>query len=192
MAVRYLDDATATVAIGGGWRPEIVEHYQQQWNQIAPTGFGQMFSNSINQSRELWMSEDAISRQSAALRVIHATNLPDCYRPIVDIDYIQLATPIMREAIMAHPEIRRAYDNMQIEGFGGNFAGADYSLGTDHQVYQSVMNGEMDDDGYCTTYVDVDDMEYGDQLAVQVTWESTLKYIEANDEDPTSPLGNAL
>lgn len=118
------------------------------------------------------------------------------------IEQIQTANPVMQRYIMAEPRLRDMFFKSSVEGYADsytNFHGD--AIGVKHYDYRRVVDGmlmEQPDETYqvSTFYEEIPEGDSELTLHQKVdllrTWNLVNVALDANEMDPTSPVGNML
>lgn len=136
----------------------------------------------------------------AAARMVSSLWKANIFRELNTIADMQHAPPVMREFIMAEPEIRTMYHRQQIEGYNGWYVDNEPGVvGEDHYQYRRVVDGIALDQGdkwVATNYIeDVlpgHELDVAQQTVVLNTWDNIKAKILEGGDDPTSRWNAAL
>lgn len=117
------------------------------------------------------------------------------------IEQLQAANPIMQRYIMAEPRLRDMYLNQSVEGYAGSYENyhAD-TIGLSHYDYRRVTDEivMVNETGYefnkfYELIPDQDkELEFFEKVDIIRTWNLVNQSLDANEMDPTSPIGNIL
>lgn len=117
------------------------------------------------------------------------------------IEQLQVANPVMQRYIMAEPRLRDMYLNQSVEGYAGsyeNFHGD--AIGAGHYDYRRVTDGIVmvqEDHAVVNEFYELipdtdKELDFFQKADVIRTWNMVNRALDANETDPTSPIGNIL
>lgn len=194
-------------AYGGGLPDqESVAWLQQQQEKLYQT-IPQTVSNFFQKSRDYFQ---VLSNTQAAQMMRNLRNKVEgiwSYNdviPLLTLEQIQTASPIMQRYVMAQPDLRRRYLNQEVDGYSDTYVNHQGdTIGAAQYDYRQVMSGILElgagehDDWVVNYYFEP--MEAGEKeltlnqkVDVLRTWEHVKVLLEEGGEDPTSLYGNHL
>lgn len=188
----------------GDYHPNTIKLLNEQSNSgllsERLTDAGKAFVSQVSDFVEKIDFNNTLRVMKAAARMVNSLWKPNIFRVLEDISDMQHAPPVMRQFIMAAPEIRNLYHKQQIEGYNGWYVDNEPGkVGEDHYDFRRVMDGIVRDDGdkwFCNSYQeDVhegDNLDLPEQTAVLVSWDNVYKKILEGGDDPTSRWNAAL
>lgn len=151
--------------------------------------------NAVNSDEANILAEAVLSQVDSMMGL-------DIIEPLLTLEHLQTAKPIMQGWIMTDPTIRQAWYDGKIEGYSDTYvddqAGA---VGHEHTAYQYLMNGvfvphETQSHQY-SLYYDRDNSK-DNMLTIRKlsdiveTQEAAVRALEAGEQDPTSQYGASL
>lgn len=162
----------------------------------ALTDAGRGFLSGVQQLYDRLSGSTAMRIARAAKRAAGSIWQSDEIRYLASIGEMQHAPLVMQRYILAHPYIRKLYQEQRIEGYSGSYRDPfPEDRGENHYDYRRVMSGvvEEDDDGgwSATTYYDEllpddYDLSLEEQVDIIDTQENVIAAIKKGGEDPTS------
>lgn len=117
------------------------------------------------------------------------------------IEQLQVANPVMQRYIMAEPRLRELYLNESVEGYNDSYVNHHGdSLGTKHYDYRRVTDGVVivhDDHAIVNEFYELipdtdKELDIFEKADIIRTWNMVNRALDANEMDPTSPIGNLL
>ncbi len=115
---------------------------------------------------------------------------------------LQNATGVMRDYILANPEVRALVEDKTFEGYGGEVSKFNTGIGRDNLYYRRAMNGVLDvrkeEDvakasfSYYHDSVSSNELSQRERVNIQQTWRAAQYHIAAGLFDITSPSGRKL
>lgn len=183
-----------------------MEYLQAQMSMMS--NFGSSVSSRLMQIAENsydyitdYISNFDITQELQNLGLLQSVNE---ILPLVTLEQLQNANPLMMRYIMAEPTTRQNFLDGNIYGYGDQYNNFTQSLsdgvGDDDYDYRRVMNGvfvlnEGDEDTYYRKHY-FEDLVEGDRpltidesLAIQETWLWQKHYALMNEIDFTKPGG---
>lgn len=145
-------------------------------------------SDAVQALRNLTFKKDSIYESNQ----IHRINT---------IEGLQTANPINQRWLMAFPELRERYLTNTLEGYGESYNNVFGDvIGSEHYDYRRVMNGVMTPvvptetiHNYYEPLPDGEiELTIHQKADIINNWNLASNYLDANEMDPTSPLGNLL
>lgn len=147
----------------------------------------------------------AVRAAKAALRMAKGITRPNVISPLLTLEDVRSAQPIMQRYIMACPEIRELYNNQRCDGYSDTYIDAfPGAIGETHYDYWKVMSGiineYVDENGEDTWKVNIygydlepndTELTFDDKVDILSTWEIVRLAIEAT-EDCTSVYNGRL
>lgn len=118
------------------------------------------------------------------------------------IESLQTANVVQQRYIMAEPRLRDLYLNNSVEGYADTYTNYHGSaIGEQHYDYRRVTDGmmmETKDENFVVNsfYEEIPEGDFELTLHQKVdilrTWNMVNVALDANEMDPTSPVGNML
>lgn len=175
----------------------------QKLQQLASSG-GEMLQGIYHTAMQKWneFQNGASARIAQAARRAVAAQIGDVFTiyPMLSLEMVQQASPIMQRWVMAMPDVRTLHHRNACSAYDGNFI--DHypgQSGMNHYDYRRVMDGvvvQTDTHAYSTTiseelYEGDPLLSFRQQVDILDTWEAMKQYIEMG-YDPTSPTNAKL
>ena len=178
-------------------------YVQRQFEQFSNTltDAGRRFMENAKQVYQQVAESDAANLARLAIRNAKALFQGNHILPLLDIDAIQTAAPLMQRYIMAQPEIRALYHDNRCNGYSDTYVDLHPTkVGENHYDYRRVMQHMVQDteDGWQVTSWAEDlvegDRELGfdEKCCVLQTWDVVKMFVDAQASDPTNPWGGTL
>lgn len=189
----------------GDYHPNTIKMLTDQNAQSATmterlTDAGKSFMSQVDSFVQKVDFNNTMRVMQAAARMVTSLWKANIFRELKTIGDMQHAPPVMREFIMAAPEIRTMYHRQQIEGFNGWYVDVEPGrVGEDHYHYRRVMDGIVQEDGdkwFATSYQEEvlsgHELDVATQAVVLNTWDNFKAKILEGGDDPTSRWNAAL
>lgn len=178
----WLEEQSQAVAnYLGNAGQSFIEHARGLYNVISDTDAAQVLRNLSSKMQGIWTDN--------SIRALH------------DMESVQTAGPTMQRWVMANKTVRQHYLNQEIEGYSGSYENQHgRCLGEDHFDWRQVMSGVVqtppEEDYRIQVFTDplhgADPLTVTEKVDILNTWELVERWLEDEDEDPTSPSGNPL
>lgn len=116
------------------------------------------------------------------------------------VDGLQSAEGLMRNYIMANPEVMQLYKDDIIDGYGGEFSALCSGIGRDNYFYRQATNGVMrqegngDDRKWLRTHFQDsigNALSFRERVDIHKTWNAVNHHLATTYLDITSPMGKA-
>lgn len=200
MAILIDGDAMSFRAAAYGAPSRSTVQFLQQ--QFQDPSRALMFANSsfVERARNMFeenYSDAALARLEAVRRSLRKTWDLDDIRPLLSVEEMQNAKPVMQRWIMANPFIRKLYKEGRVAGYGDSYIDhKKQGIGADHYDYRLAMSGFAtfnDEDGWtATTYGDElldGDVRptFAEQIDIFQTWCEAEGHLLHGKRDITSP-----
>lgn len=117
------------------------------------------------------------------------------------IEELQTANPFIQRYIMAEPRLRTMYLNNEVEGYNESYTNCHgNNVGSNHYDWRRVMDQVVvvNDKGFEINHYYEELSEGEKELSIHEkvdilrTWNMVNHYLDENELDPTSPVGNML
>ena len=117
------------------------------------------------------------------------------------IEQIQASNPVLQRYLMAEPNLRQLYLNQSCEGFAGVYNNVHgNAIGVNHYDYRRVTDGmlmvtesEIEWNDFYELIPDNDkELELYEKADMIRNWNLVNIALDANEMDPSSPIGNLL
>ena len=117
------------------------------------------------------------------------------------IEQIQASNPVLQRYLMAEPNLRQLYLNQSCEGFAGVYNNVHgNAVGVNHYDYRRVTDGmlmvsesEIEWNDFYELIPDNDkELELYEKADMIRNWNLVNIALDANEMDPSSPIGNLL
>jgi hypothetical protein len=172
----------------------------------------QSFSSSLTDIGRTWMDSAkvmydqiydsrAIRAAKAAVRMAAGFFHPNSIMPLMDLEQIQHAQPVMQRYIMAEPTIREIYLRSRCDGYYPTYVDVHPGrIQQDHYDYRRVMDTivhDVQDEGWRVSQYSEDllpedrDLTFQEQTYMLSTWDIIKMFVEAGS-DPTDVYGGTL
>lgn len=162
--------------------------------------FGQQFISGAKAIYDRIHDSQALELARRAIRSAKGLYHTNLILPLLELEHIQAAQPIMQRWNMANPELRALFHQQRCNGYSDTYYDVQPgTIGETHDDYRKVMSGivvEDDNDFHIDTFID--DIHEGDreltsseQFDILRTWEMIRNFI-ANGNDPSDPMGGKL
>lgn len=178
-------------------------YVHQQFEQFSNTltDAGRRFMENAKSVYQQIVESDAANLARLAIRNAKALFQPNHILPLLDIDSLQTASPLMQRYVMAQPDIRQMRYENRCDGFSDSYVDLEPGkIGDQHYDYRRVVNGMIqdDDDGwFVKTYAE--DLREGDRelatdekACILQTWDVVKLFVQAGVQDPTNAWGGKL
>ena len=160
------------------------------------TNAGQEFMSLAKNAYDKFHGSDVMRKTRAAMNQISGAWQRNTISPLVTVEELQIAPPVMHRWLMAEPNIRSLYHKQMCDGYGDMYIDAEPgAIGESHQDYRSVMDGiivETDDGGWTSTQY-FDDIHEDDkvlasdeQFDILRSWAALATAVMSGGSDPTS------
>lgn len=178
-------------------------YVQRQFEQFSNTltDAGRRFMENAKQVYQQVIESDAANLARLAIRNAKALFQGNHILPLLDIDSLQTASPLMQRYVMAQPDIRTMYHNNLCNGYSDTYVDMHpEKVGESHYDYRRVMQHMVQDteDGWVVKSWAEDlvegDRELGfdEKACVLQTWDIVKMFVQAQASDPTNPWGGTL
>jgi hypothetical protein len=117
------------------------------------------------------------------------------------IEQIQASNPVLQRYLMAEPNLRQLYLNQSCEGFAGVYNNVHgNAVGVNHYDYRRVTDGmllvtesQVEWNDFYELIPDNDkELELYEKADMIRNWNLVNIALDANEMDPSSPIGNLL
>lgn len=178
-------------------------YVQRQFEQFSNTltDAGRRFMENAKQVYQQVIESDAANLARLAIRNAKALFQGNHILPLLDIDTLQTASPLMQRYIMAQPDIRALYHNNLCNGYSDTYVDMQPDkVGETHYDYRRVMQHMVQDteDGWfvkswAEDLVEGDrELGFDEKACVLQTWDIVKMFVQAQASDPTNPWGGTL
>lgn len=178
-------------------------YVQRQFEQFSSTltDAGRRFMENAKQVYQQVIESDAANLARLAIRNAKALFQGNHILPLLDIDALQTASPLMQRYIMAQPDIRALYHNNLCNGYSDTYVDMQPDkAGESHYDYRRVMQHMVQDteDGWfvkswAEDLVEGDrELGFDEKACVLQTWDIVKMFVQAQASDPTNPWGGTL
>lgn len=188
----------------GNLSQNTVSYLQNQIQSLAATGsdYGKrMYSRAMEVFNEI-NSDQAVMAAEAVLSQIESMTGQDIIEPLLTVQHLQTAQPIMQSWIMTNPVIRQAWYDGKVEGYSDTYIDPEPNrVGHEMQAYRNLMNGVFQPheeaayqyDLYFDRTSNIDEVPTIRQVAaILASHEAAEAAYEAGEQDPTSQYGASL
>lgn len=187
----------------GGLSSKTTEYLKSELNQIAAGGSfrEKLYERSVALFEGISSSSANQAAHAVLMQAESAMGL-DIIEPLLTIEEIQGAKPIMQNMIMCHPTIYQAYADGKIEAFADTWVDTQPGLfGEERAEWQHINHGVWREHetmsyvaSYYTDHNDSDNAKLNIRqlAAIFDSQQATINHIEAGEEDPTSQYGATL
>lgn len=178
-------------------------YVQRQFEQFSSTltDAGRRFVENAKQVYQQVIESDAANLARLAIRNAKALFQGNHILPLMDIDTLQTAAPLMQRYVMAQPDIRALYHTNRCDGYSDTYVDLHHGkIGEDHYDYRRVLQNmvqQTDDGWYVKSWAEdlvEGDRELGfdEKNCILHTWDVVKMFVEAQSADPTNPWGGKL
>jgi len=198
------DPTTFDLMAFGQAAASTVNYIQSEISRAATvlTDFGQIGFQAAHEVFNRFHGEDAVRKARELSRRIGWVFKEDCVRPLVTLDAMQSAMPVMQRWIMACPEVRELYNRQECAGYAGSYIDIQPgAIADQHYDYRRVMDGMIqtddDDKPFYTLYMDEllegdSPLDLDKRVDVLNTWDHIRHILRKGVDDPTSIHGDKL
>lgn len=179
-----------------------VNFLQQQFND--PSRALNFANNSFfDRARTMFetnFNEEAMAKYDSVRRNLHTVWDMDDIRPLLTLDAMQQAKPVMQRWLMANPFLRNLHKQGRIEAFGDSYIDhKNQGVGEDHYDYQLARSGfatfndetEWEATTYAVELLEGDvEPTFLEKLAIDQTWAAAEIEMLFGSRDVTSPENN--
>lgn len=181
-----------------------VNYLQNQIQSLAATGT-EYAQKIYNRSMEIFNeinSDAAVMAAEAVLTQVESLMGQDMIEPLLTLEHLQAARPIMQGHIMTHPRLRQMWYDGKIEGYSDTYVDPEPGkIGHEMQAFRDLMNGVLqphETQSYqYNLYFDRSDnpddfLSIRKLAAIVDSQDAALDEIEKGEQDPTSQYGASL
>ena len=198
------DTLYSNALLYGETPPSIREYIREKAEQVSEYARerGYEFMAKVKDRWDEYNNSDTMRRMRAIReRTQGAYYSKDIVRELVTLSELQQAPPVMRQYIMADPEIKERYRNQRMAGYGDQYHDPYPSItGKGDYYYRRMDQGmvHVHETGYTVrNYYEIlqlNDRELDaiEKVAVSRTIDRVKYYLKKGEEDPSSPEGNYL
>ena len=177
-----------------------IDHSTINWLRQMNSGLGgnqeSAFHQRMQHASNYWMTKEALEDTESMMRKYSVSMDLDAFRELHELEHFQAAKPFMRRWVMANPTIKQSWLDGEAEGYDGEFMDTDPGQVGWHDVsWRTVMNGmEVEEEKHYMyeTFCDAEEMSFADQCSIRDMWALTDYYMQVDEDDPSSVLGNSL
>lgn len=168
------------------------------------SGLSSVASSFFDQAQSLYQmisTNDAVQAMRNLVAKADTTWMSNNIHGVSTIEQLQTANPIMQRYIMANPVVRDMYLNNMVEGYSDSYTNLHgNAIGDSHYDYRRVMDGVMivkDDHTLVKEYIEFipegeKELTLFEKVDILNAWNLINTSLDANELDPTSPVGNRL
>lgn len=180
-------------------------YVQQQFEQFSTTltEAGKRFMENAKAVYQQIVESDAANLARLAIRNAKALFQSNHILPLLDIDALQTAAPLMQRYIMAQPDIRQMRYENRCDGFSDTYVDIEPGkIGESHYDYRRVLNEMVQEVGDGESWKVVSyaedlnqedrELTLDEKVCILNTWDVVKMFIQAGDQDPTNPWGGKL
>ena len=173
-----------------------LQNFSQSLNDV-----GKQFMESARDVYAKINSSEAVMLARSAIRAAQGIFHPNQIVPLMTINDLQMAKPVMQRWVMACPDIRELHLKQQCAGYGDTYVDIDPGkIRDEHYDYRRVMDGAIIEDGddwYCRTYAEDlfpgdRELDVGERQDILKTWDLVSMFVHKGEEDPTDPYSGHL
>jgi len=183
--------------------PRLTEHVRSQWDRVTEyaSKTQRLVLETARRAYEDFNSSQTLSIVRSALGKINKRVTVERIMELTTLDQIRHAPVIMQRYLVANPTVRKMYNQQSIDGWAGSYMDCDPgTIGDDHYDYRRATDcmfiekdGRMQLTRYFDDLRDGDaHLSFQDKCAVLMTWSATDALLAAQQDDPTSPVGEML
>ena len=190
--------------VAGGHLDQNTTSWLGERSQTLRSNLSTMASSFFDQAQNLYQMISTTTAVQAMRNLVAKTDnnwMSNNIHGIYSIEQLQTANPIMQRYIMAQQRLRGMYLNNMVEGYAESYENvAGNRIGESHYDYRRVMDEIMvihDDHTEVKQYYE--EIPEGDKeltlyekVDILRVWNLVDQALDANEMDPTSPVGNLL